>query len=369
MGVDMDGVTVLLGAGASKEAGMPLATELATTLLEYFTFRRGWQFDDDTALLFDLVHKGLSTSGSVDIERLFSSLMILADPKERVDFSPFIEVWNDDLFRLADKPGPSWAPAPTITRVIWGITDALSGILRPRSELLAYLAPLVRQEGVRIATLNYDLSIEEACRLGSIKCSTGADLWKGDLGRWSWPSATSVKLLKLHGSLDWFPKNPGWDDSRKLARGIEHWEELVHDPSHPSMGKTALIFGRREKMQPRGPFPSLLQGWRFWLGATRNLVIIGYSFSDDHINESIREWLSSPVARSLTIVDPGPVTPLHLHANGFVQELALVADRDIRILSQRTGEGLIEVFGSASAWPTPSTDRWGIPISSSASGI
>jgi len=362
----MDGTTVLLGAGASKEAGMPLATELAATLLEYFTFRRGWQFDDDTARLFDLVHRGLSISGPVDIERLFSSLMILADPNERIDFAPFIEAWNDDLFRLADKPGPSWAPASTITRVIWGITDALSEILRPRSELLAYLAPLVRQEGARIATLNYDLSIEEACRLGSIQCTTGANLWKGDLGRWAWPSATSVKLLKMHGSLDWFPKDPGWDDTRKLARGIEQLEELIHDSSHPSLGKTAIIFGRREKLQPRGPFPSLLQAWRSWLGATRKLVVVGYSFSDDHINESIREWLSSPVARTLTIVDPSLVTPLRLHPNRFVQELTLVTDRDIRVLPQKTGEALIGVFGGVLAWPTPSTDRWGIPISGSA---
>ena len=55
----------------------------------------------------------------------------------------------------------------------------------------------------RIATLNYDLGVEQAARLGGLLVDTGITNWGGGL-RWHWGEhQANVRLLKLHGSLGW----------------------------------------------------------------------------------------------------------------------------------------------------------------------
>ena len=54
-----------------------------------------------------------------------------------------------------------------------------------------------------IATLNYDLGVETAAQLGELSVDTGITKWRGGL-RWRWDlDNPDVKLLKLHGSLNW----------------------------------------------------------------------------------------------------------------------------------------------------------------------
>lgn len=64
----------------------------------------------------------------------------------------------------------------------------------------------------------------------------------------------------------------------------------------------ALIFGGQNKLTASGPFLDLLMEFRDRLFEARELVVIGYSFSDQHINALIEEWVASRPESKVTIV-------------------------------------------------------------------
>ena len=62
--------------------------------------------------------------------------------------------------------------------------------------------------------------------------------------------------------------------------------------------------------------PSMLKHFRANLNFVSNLVCVGYSFGDFHINTVLREWLEFSASRRIEIVDPSiravPAFLLHL---------------------------------------------------------
>jgi hypothetical protein len=61
-------------------------------------------------------------------------------------------------------------------------------------------------------------------------------------------------------------------------------------------------FGGANKLTAEGPFLALLSKFDEHLNQQRNLVVIGYSFRDPHINHCIVRWLERDPARSMTII-------------------------------------------------------------------
>lgn len=358
--------SLLLGAGASREAGMPLASEFTDLLVDYFDQRDAFDFDESTARALRAVRdrlQGDSGPGSVQVEMLFSAIRLMSRRYSELEISPLVEKWAEDVISADISGGTSGLPA--LTRVEHGMTDALSAILRPRSELLLYNAPLFNlPTPVRVATLNYDLTIEESARLAGCSVDTGASAWRSDGRGWRWIQESEVRVLKLHGSLTWFPASPGDDPELPLARGIHVVEDLVADPSHPAAGQTLLVFGQRDKLRPVGPFQDLLVEWRKWLSATDHLIVVGYSFSDSHINECLRGWLSGGIGRQMWVIDPSLASlDLKKDLKGFLAEaFKVVGDRRIHLCALNAGEGLAQLLGDGVGWAPPETDRWGFQI-------
>jgi hypothetical protein len=69
-------------------------------------------------------------------------------------------------------------------------------------------------------------------------------------------------------------------------------------------GSPALIFGQGNKLRSDGPFLALLIEFERLLRDCRNLVVVGYSFRDGHVNSAISRWLRDFPSASLTVVDP-----------------------------------------------------------------
>jgi hypothetical protein len=67
--------------------------------------------------------------------------------------------------------------------------------------------------------------------------------------------------------------------------------------------RLAVIFGGRNKLTAEGPFLDLLVKFKENLDSHSHLLVIGYSFRDEHINQCIVRWLGTDVSRSITIVD------------------------------------------------------------------
>jgi SIR2-like domain len=179
---------------------------------------------------------------------------------------------------------------------------------------LDYLDPLLnaaRDRPITVITLNYDNGIElRAARL-EIKCETSIKAWS-EGGAFPTASAVGVDLVKLHGSVTWW-----WGvRNEEAALGLKYRALSEHDNTWikqissnlsdepgraPEMG---VIFGGRNKLTADGPFLELLTKFREALNRHSHLFVVGYSFRDPHVNQSIARWLHrSAGASRVTVVD------------------------------------------------------------------
>jgi hypothetical protein len=266
-----------------------------------------------------------------DVERVFAAIRLLED-RRNLEVSPFIAAWHpavdawdtgkprgrvaffDQNLQKALLGESSRSPeqligelidaragAPTDAQTYSRLADAMLAQLREAvattEKNFGYLRPLVSQARNRpltIATLNYDLSIEQAAELEGVAVDTAIEHWI-NTGRWAWHE-NGLRLLKLHGSINWFFKEqrrPG-----HLPRNV------VAVAEQTAGARPALLFGQREKLSARGPFLGLLGELERELAGARQLIVIGYSFRDDHVNEVIRRWSTEDMERRLLVVDP-----------------------------------------------------------------
>src|SRR6185312_3649422 len=187
--------------------------------------------------------------------------------------------------------------------------------------------PLVGQSEqvncLTIATLNYDLAIEGAGMLGDVVVTTGIDEWISS-GRWVWPSE-GIRLLKLHGSIDW-----AWQPEQPTDGQLPRGRVVVTDTPVDDRRPPVVVFGQRGKLRAEGPFLRLLAEFEKQLAVANRLIVIGYSFRDDHVNELIRRWIAEDINRTILVVDPA--WPEHFNPRGddFRSELS-------RHLVPRTG--------------------------------
>lgn len=334
----MTDATVLLGAGASNDAGIPTSAQLVD--------RVGDRITDDPRLhaIYDAINAGClmrSASSRISgvslpwptIEDVANTIDALIDHKNS-DIAPFVAVWSPLLAYVDEAEDVSHATRQAVAKVFQqkfvdasrGETDTIDtnwaswagdliGALQPRpsadnllrslkrripfiiAELLAvpasadlsYLAPLLelRSEGeqLTIATLNYDLTIEVVCGKSKVSYSDGLESWIG--GEPNLFGNASIALHKLHGSLDW--ERDAEDHYRRKI--------VTVDPAQPG-----IIFGGRNKLTTRGPYLDLLWRWRTELALKSTLVVIGYSFADSHVNGLLIQWARTTTARRLVIV-------------------------------------------------------------------
>ena len=155
--------------------------------------------------------------------------------------------------------------------------------------LVTWLNFINREFEKEIFTLNYDLLLEKAIEelslpyftgfIGNVKpffISDSVDDYQGIYVKKSW-----TKLWKLHGSLN-FKKTPEGKIFIENNIGGEFENLLVY----PSMDK--YLSSRK------APFISYLDRFRrYMLENEKVLLVLGYSFSDEHINEIIINGLNN----------------------------------------------------------------------------
>jgi hypothetical protein len=213
--------------------------------------------------------------------------------------------------------------AGNLSRAITGLVDARAGhgtgqvYLRLQQEIVSklcsqvyiddparvrYLQPLANkassQGSLVIGSLNYDRSIEIACDNNGVSCETGIQEWSSSR---TFPEIHSgVKLLKLHGSIDW---------EAEMRAAISLWHlpaarvTQVDQVPNERQRHPVIVFGGREKLRADGPFLDLLREWETQLERVDTLLVVGYSFRDNHINETIRRWINNNDERHLFVVD------------------------------------------------------------------
>ena len=345
---------ILLGAGASKPAGVPISAEMTKRMI---TQCRGTEYERPMQAIVGALQMQQSLTGrKLDVEQVVNASVLLAD-RLSLEFAPFVGAWHpfiDDLERrrftrsdamaIANRAMRSMNSsrrserAATEGQVEKAIANALIGFAktvdrRPdgavfrslsthltnllinivwltNADKLSYLDPLLRAAARRrltIATLNYDNSIElRAGKLG-IMCETGLGEWAatGSLPEIS----RGVELLKLHGSANWTWSAPAsaandWQVDRHIVERLAPQPADNEDVEEQEVsGGLAVLFGGHNKLTAEGPFLDLLVRFRNRLFASRGLVVIGYSFRDPHINHYLLRWLRADRYARMIVVD------------------------------------------------------------------
>ena len=277
---------ILLGAGASKDAGVPMAYEMTEQIL-------GRMDGEDLQALRCVCDRLGSESGDLDVEKVFAAVELLGE-REKLEVTPFVARWREEALR--------W-DCDFYAKLSRRMVAEMRDLIATRHKRVSHLDPLVRwaEDPARatIATLNYDRAIEVAGSGAGLEVHTGIQRWVRT-GRWGWPSREGVRLLKLHGSIDWVweedPPGRGQLPSRVVVQ-TQGWDNEVRAP--------ALLFGARGKLRAEGPFLAALAEFEEQLRKAKRLIVIGYSFRDDHVNQISRRWTFDGWGPEIIVVDPG----------------------------------------------------------------
>ena len=209
----------------------------------------------------------------------------------------------------------------------------------------SYLKKLVdmvrRSVQPTLATLNYDLTLETVMEAESIPYSTGfrrpeglhaeflppsVEWWPfahrreiATVAPWAIPEfwltadgeQPDLRLLKLHGSLDWFhvERRPVYEPSGGIK--LFPQDPIVRCRFLPKETMEETMIVGRLKRRLEDPFLILFSEFRREVLSTDVVVVLGYSFSDTHINEVLIDTqLSERFTSFDLIVVNGPNWPL-----------------------------------------------------------
>ena len=171
--------------------------------------------------------------------------------------------------------------------------------------------------GVDIFTLNHDTVIEQVLREEGLKFIEGLGPQSGELRRWD-PTlydgeAEKVRLLKLHGSVDWFRIRQS--EAKQITEFTATLGKTTDFPYLRDGDGRLLEAIARRPLILIGTFNKMLRYtsgvyadvfFRFYrdLEKANALVISGYGFGDKGVNSRIIEWVFGDTSRKVIIVDP-----------------------------------------------------------------
>jgi hypothetical protein len=333
---------VLLGAGASRDAGLPTSAGLLTALRDKFDSEQANAFYDFLAAGVALRNASERASGrlsiSPNVEDVANALDALID-RQRSDVAPFVASWHPllssgglpstipfvatnevstilqqkfleasngqidtiktDWFELASRLISAFNQPRLSDDILKKLrvrlpVEVLKLLSVPLGADLSYLAQLQGftdgGTALPIATLNYDLTLESALKAAGYTYSDGLEGWiNGSVD--IFPASCDIHIYKLHGSADW-----EHNEAQSYRRSVDDMQSY----------QPAIIFGGRNKLTVRGPYLDMLWRWRHALEVASVLIIAGYSFADDHLNGLIVQWARTtyPGGRKVIVIDP-----------------------------------------------------------------
>lgn len=302
---------VLLGAGASRPAGIPMARPMLERLVaaapedvpltderERPSFRK----------LAGEVRKALEAHAGpedgVEIERFLDGLRAL-HAREQWAGAAFVDKWHPlmeqvEAFNLGVQASRAVVQMATV----------------PAGADLSYLDALwdafAAQGELTIATLNYDRCVERSAQRRGQDIDTGIHAWWKRRALDLRPHVPH--LLKLHGSIDWVWTSIGGEQLGGGTREVQHIDDFdCGDPWGP--GERAIVLGGENKLRADGPYLDLLREFEQSLAKADRLVVVGYSFRDAHINTKIHKAVFH-TGKTFIVIDP-----IHDHYFARVQDL------------------------------------------------
>jgi hypothetical protein len=294
---------VLLGAGASAEAGIPTSADMISRLESKLNSAGSWPNyrrlynHVKSAIRYKEGLAGNFNDSAYNIETLANTLYEL-ERNEEHPLYPFISAWNTRFVSIAG------ADFGQVRKFRQEILEALKGWMCPSDpsdgDYYAGLVELQRTLNfpLRVFSLNYDRCVE---RLSShdFAVETGFSGF-GPKHVWSYErfletgrvanEPPQLFLYKLHGSIDWI-RDP---ETSQLSRV----EQIQSVPA----SNMEVIFGKEFKLEAADPYLFYAYEFRQYALEARLVLCIGYSFNDPHVNKMIAQALRADGLRQLLVV-------------------------------------------------------------------
>lgn len=292
-------LAVLLGAGASVEAGVPTTVKFADQFLA--RVRESSSGSDEgrkdgealDAILPGLV-AWLEGQGRVlDIEAIYEFLIRLDSP-------------TTDYFVNAVLSDPSHkVDVPSLRRLRTELEEFIRAKTWVDAAHVPYLEPLLGltppDAPLRVFSTNYDTCIEALCTARRLRWSDGfSPFWDPAAFR---SKGLHVVLHKLHGSVLWYRDEHGGYFSSALRPSATSGAPLQ---SFYSRCDPLLIFPARKESNeaPLADNLSILRRFLSRRDRRAVLVVLGYSFRDEQIRRVVLDGLNQNRHLHVLLVDP-----------------------------------------------------------------
>jgi hypothetical protein len=343
---------VLLGAGASADAGLPVAAQLHTLLLERLP-----------ALYGNLADLVFEDGQPVDVERLFRVVQFIHTLEttgrpldlrvrdEGLDIARLVKEWQPELQTYLEGQVHVERGSPTgrLIDVLWDVLWDILWLAPNQTPDLNYLGwLLMTMRGGTIVTLNYDNCLEQTALYGSaLQLDTGPYPRPRDVDVPGYSGATAIRVVKLHGSLNWTTDaETGYVSELVDNEVFAHRLAYRTSASRPPI--PGIIFGAGNKLRPDGPYLDLYVEFKQSVMGARRFIIIGYGWGDTHVNEVIRQWTRLRINDRLLRI--GSIEPT---LRPEQEEWIDMNDTfDLQFVSGRAGETMLTLMK-----PTPGLQR------------
>lgn len=267
----------LIGAGCSKSAGKPLIGELTDLVME--------RADQDLSMQFQKLRPTSARPATIEdlmnyLVRYWGILSTIADDGSHPITKTQIERW--------------------LTYIKKEIVRNVADDWETSSCHQLFLQRLCNQREPRdIFSLNYDTILEASLdnlRLSYIDGFRGTNRAWFDADTFDEKTMAAFRIFKLHGSINWTR-----DDDGHVRRGRNPGgenEPIVVYPSEQKYLQTQY-----------GVYETLIGRFRDRLRISRVnncLVVLGYSFHDEHINEAIYDSIGARGSNLTVVAFVGP---------------------------------------------------------------
>ena len=296
-------VIVLLGAGASAKAGIPVSRKMIDDIEEFLRVRLDWQnfaelyhFVKCSIVYAASLRREKDIAGSYNVETLVHTLTEIEKGQAHPIY-PFVSDWKSQLLALV---GPGFQ---TVSAFREKIVDQLKAWVQPESKTKAkYYEGLKRLKNdlnfpLKIFSLNYDMCVEWLAT-DDFRVEAGFEP-RGEELVWDWrrfdeanPNREDVQiyLYKMHGSINWKR-----DENDNLLA-------VDYTGSNIAAMKLPIIFGRDFKLEADDPYLFYAFEFRRSTLESKLILTVGYGFGDAHINKMISQAIRANANRRIVVV-------------------------------------------------------------------
>ena len=267
-------VLLFTGAGASVELGVPAMKDMARDLYMYFA-RRAWP-----ANILERLNE-LIRESDFDLEHLIE----LVDTVEKGEQGrKQLGVDYDEQLYGAVRT-MRWETE-------WYVQHSCERI-RDADAIALWGSTLRRVDGHEfcVVTTNYDRAIEGTCEAIDVHYHDGfASFGEREYATWTGVKSSSpIKLLKIHGSTDWYQGVNG--ETYKLRHPMPLYGELrvsARNGVLPELA-SAMVLPTKEKKINYPPYPDLVTDFRNAARSAEVAFFVGTSLRDPDILDIFRQ--------------------------------------------------------------------------------